>query len=227
MSDLSFQVEGAEAVAFAASPLLALKLRISNAPADQPVHSVLLRCQVQIDAPWRSYQAREEEGLRDLFGAKERWATTLKKILWMNVAATVPAFTGSTVVDLQLPCTYDLNVAAAKYFHAVEKGEVPLILLFSGTLFYEGEDGLLQVSQIPWSKEASFRLPVRLWKDVMDMYFPNLGFVTLSRDVLDRLHRYKVARGLPSFDQALEALLPADPAPALPPLSPLPPGADA
>ncbi|GAC1552451.1 MAG: DUF6084 family protein [Myxococcales bacterium] len=221
MPDLSFQVEGAEPVAFAASPLLALKLRVRNAPAEQPIHSVLLRCQVQIDAPWRVYQAREEEALRDLFGAKERWATTLKKVLWMNVAATVPAFVGSAAVDLHLPCTYDLNVAATKYFHAVEKGEVPLLLLFSGTVFYEGEDGFLQVAQIPWSKEASLRMPVRLWKDVMDMYFPNTGFVPLRRDVLDRLHRYKVTNGLPTFEQAMESLLPADPAPALPP------GADA
>ena len=216
MPDLSFLVEGAEAVAFAAAPMIAIKLRVGNTPAQQAIHTVVLRCQVQIDAPWRVYQPREEEGLRDLFGAKERWGQTLKKVLWLNASAMVPGFTGSVLVDLQLPCSYDLNVAAAKYFHAVEKGEVPLLLLFSGTVFYAGDDGMLQVTQIPWSKEAAYRMPVRLWKEVMDMYFPNQGFITLHRDVLDRLHRYKVGRGLPTFEQALETLLPKEEAPPPP-----------
>lgn len=219
MPELSFQVEGAEAVPFAAAPLLALKLRIENRPEAEPIHSIALRCQIQIDAPWRTYHAREAAGLRDLFGAEERWSTTLRKVLWMNVSQTVPGFSGSAVVDLQLPCSYDLNVTSAKYFHAVEKGEVPLELLFSGTVFYAGEDGALQATQIPWSKEAAFRLPVRVWKEMIDMYFPNSGFVSLRRDVLDRLFRYKVARGMTSFEQALESLLPQDAAP--------PPGGDA
>lgn len=219
MPDLSFQVEGAEAVPFAAAPLLALKLRVTNSPAGQPIHSVVLRCQIQIDAPWRVYQPREEEGLRDLFGARDRWSTTLKKVLWMNVSQMVPGFTGSVVTDLQLPCSYDLNVASAKYFHAVEKGEVPLELLFSGTVFYAGEHGDLQVAQIPWSKETAFRLPVRVWKDMIEMYFPNSGFLLLRRDLLDRFFRYKVARGLPGFEQAMESLLP--------PEQPVPAGGDA
>jgi hypothetical protein len=217
MPDLSFAVEGAEAVPFAAAPLLALKLRVENQPAAEPIHTIVLRCQIQIDAPFRVYQPPEEEGLRDLFGARERWGQTLKRILWMNASAMVPGFTGTTAVDLQLPCTFDLNVASAKYFHALEKGEVPLLLLFSGTVYYEGAEGLLQVAQIPWSKETSFKLPVRVWKEVMEMYFPNVGFLMLHRDALDRLYRYKVANSLPTFEQALESLLPAEqPLPVLP-----------
>jgi hypothetical protein len=213
MPDLGFAVESVEAVPFAAAPLLALKLRIENRPVEEPIHSIALRCQIQIDAPFRIYQPLEEEGLRDLFGERERWGKTLKKVLWMNVSTTVPGFTGSTSIDLQLPCTYDLNVASAKYFHALESGEVPLLLLFSGTVYYEGTEGALQVAQIPWSKETSFKLPVRVWKEVMELYFPNLGFLILRRDVIDRLHRHKMARGMTTFEQALESLLPADPAP--------------
>ena len=55
----------------------------------------------------------------------------------------IPAFTGSTIADLQIPCTFDFNVAATKYFHGVSDGEIPLSLLFSGTLFYAGPEGAL------------------------------------------------------------------------------------
>src|ERR1700694_1754119 len=73
MPDLGFAVESVEAVPFAAAPLLALKLRIENRPVEEPIHSIALRCQIQIDAPFRIYQPLEEEGLRDLFGERERW----------------------------------------------------------------------------------------------------------------------------------------------------------
>ena len=106
-----------------------------------------------------------------------------------------------------MPCTYDFNVAAAKYFHALRDGEVPLLLLFSGTVFYRGEGGALQIAPVPWSKEAAFRLPVRVWKEMMERHYPNSAVLRLRRDVFDRLHRFKVERGLPTFDQAMEALL--------------------
>lgn len=217
MPDLSFQVESAEPQLFAAAPLLAFKLRITNAAADEPVHAIALRCQIRIEPARRSYKAEHQVPLLDLFGEPQRWSQTLRSRLWTHCGVTVPPFTGSLLVDLPVPCTYDFNVAAAKYFYALDDGEVPLLLLFSGTVFHAGEDETLQIAQIPWEKEANFRLPVRIWRTMMDHYYPNSGWLCLRKDVLDRLYRYKIRRGLPTWEQALESLLPALDAPDQPP----------
>ncbi|MEP6637649.1 MAG: DUF6084 family protein, partial [Acidobacteriota bacterium] len=117
---------------------------------------------------------------------------------------------GSALVDLPVPCTVDFNVAAAKYFAALEDGEVPLNLMFSGTVFYEGADGALQVEQIPWDREAKYRLPVSVWKEMMDIYYPNMAWLCLRRDVFERLSQYKMDRGIPTWEAALESLLPSE-----------------
>jgi hypothetical protein len=111
-------------------------------------------------------------------------------------------------VDLPVPCTFDFNVAAAKYFYALDEGGVPLSLLFSGTIFHEREGAGLQVAQIPWDKEVTFHLPVRVWKEMMEQYYPNTAWLCLRRDVFDRLYQYKSRHGLPTWEQALEDLLP-------------------
>jgi hypothetical protein len=205
--DLSFQILGAEPQAFAASPLLLFKLGITNADPEERIHTVALRCQIQIEAARRRYSDRDQERLLDLFGEPERWGQTLRTMLWTHTSAVVARFEGETVVDLPVPCTFDFNVAAAKYFAGVEDGEVPLCLQFSGTVFYEAASGALQVAQIPWSKEAKYRLPVQSWKAMMDIYYPNIAWLCLRRDAFDRLYEYKMRRGLPTWEQALESLL--------------------
>lgn len=207
MPDLSFQVEGAEALSFAAAPLLIFKLRITNSEANEPIHTVALRCQIQFETTRRHYRKDEQERLLDLFGEPERWGQTLRTMLWTHASTVVTPFTGSTLVDLPVPCTFDFNVAAAKYFAGLEDGEVPLALLFSGTIFYEAADGALQTSQISWEKEAKYRLPVRVWQEMMDLYYPNSAWLCLRRDAFDRLYQYKMRRGIPTWEQALESLL--------------------
>ncbi|HWS99727.1 MAG TPA: DUF6084 family protein [Pyrinomonadaceae bacterium] len=209
MPDLSFQVEGAEAVAFAASPTLSFKLRVANADAREQIQTIALRCQIQIEAAQRRYAAREQERLLDLFGEPERWSQTLRAMLWTHASVIVKPFRGDTLVELHVPCTFDFNVAAAKYFAGLEDGEVPLNLMFSGTVFYEAADAGLQAEQIPWDREARFRLPVRAWKEMMDLYYPNTAWLCLRRDVFDRLNQYKMRRGIPTWEQALTSLLPA------------------
>jgi hypothetical protein len=206
--NLSFHVEGAEAIPFAASPLLALKLRITNANPEEPVHSIALRCQIQIQSARRRYTAQEQERLTDLFGAPDRWSQTLRDMLWTHASAVVPAFAGSIVTDVQVPCTFDFNVAATKYFHGIDSGHIPLLLLFSGTVFYAAEDGALQVTQIPWNLDAKFQLPVEVWKQMMDLYYPNSVWLTLRRDVFDRLLAYKSRHGIPTWEQTIESMLP-------------------
>jgi hypothetical protein len=204
--DLEFKLEGAEVADFAAIPSLVFKLRIENLE-DEPVRSVALNTQIRIAATGRHYEAAEQERLLELFGEPSRWKDTLRSLLWTHTVLQVPRFSGSTVVDMPVACTYDLEVVAAKYFYALQDGEVPLEFLFSGTIFYAGEDGRLQTTRISWEKEAEFRLPVRLWKEMMDQYFPNSAWVRLRKDVFDQLYNYKVRKGLPTWEATVEALL--------------------
>lgn len=209
MPELHFQIEGAEPVAHAAVPLIALKLRITNVPADEAIHTLTLRCQVQIEPAKRRYQPQEQEKLRDLFGEPERWSRTVKPLLWMNTTVAVPGFSDSLVVDLELPCTFDFNVAATKYFHALDTGEIPLCVVFCGTVFYKGTDDRLQIAQVPWDREASFRLPISVWKEMMEMHFPNSAWLCLQRDSFEQLYEYKMRHGLPTWEQAIARALAA------------------
>jgi hypothetical protein len=207
MPDLSFRVESAEPVTFAATPALILKLRIDNADPQEVIHTVALRCQIQMEVTRRRYTPEEQEQLRDLFGEPSRWGQTLRSMLWTNVSLMVPRFQGTTIADLQVPCTFDFNVAATKYFHGLSDGEVPLNLMFSGTVFYADETGALQAAPIPWNKEARYRLPVKAWQDMMDLYYPNTAWLCLRKDVFDRLNQYKMSHGIPAWEQTLERLL--------------------
>ncbi|MCA1686881.1 MAG: DUF6084 family protein [Planctomycetia bacterium] len=213
MPDLNFRVDGAEADRFAAAPLLVFKLHASEAVAagaePTPIHSVALRCQIRIEPARRHYTDPEKERLLDLFGTPERWGQTLRPMLWTHVSASAPPFTGEAVLDLPVPCSADFNLAASKYFEALEGGEVPLCFLFSGTIFYEADGGSLQVEQISWEKEAYFRLPASTWREMMDLHHPNTAWLTLRKDVFDRLALYRSRQGLPTWEHALERLLTA------------------
>ncbi|RKE36144.1 hypothetical protein B0G76_2303 [Paraburkholderia sp. BL23I1N1] len=207
MPDLGFTVESAEVVPFAAAPLLTFRLRVTNTPAQEEIASVTLQCQIQIEAARRRYTPAEQYGLEDLFGSPPRWGETLRTLLWTHTTAITPPFSGECALELPVPCSYDFNVAATKYFHGLEEGEIPLMLQFSGTVFYRDGGGALQAAPIPWHKEAAYRLPVALWRDMMTRYYPNCAWLCLHRDVFDRLSRYKSRRGLTSWEQAVTSLL--------------------
>jgi hypothetical protein len=204
--DLDFGIEGAEVLEYAAAPSLLFKLRVENLE-EEPIRSVSLNTQVRIAATQRHYDTAERQRLLEVFGAPHRWGQTLRSLLWAHTTLQVPRFSGSTVVDMSIPCTYDMEVIGSKYFHALEDGEVPLEFLFSGTVFYAAEGGRLQVARISWEKEAEFRLPVRLWKETMERYFPNSAWIRLHKDAFDQLYDYKVRMGLPTWEAAVEALL--------------------
>lgn len=208
MPELNFEIFEAEALPFAASPQLSFKLGIANAKESETIHTISLQCQIMIESVRRRYSPAEQAHLRDLFDEPERWSDTLRTMLWTHSSVTVSSFTGNTTVNLPVECTYDFNIAATKYFAGLEEGEVPLLLQFSGTYFYAGENGMLQASQIPWTKETKFRLPVRVWQEMMEIYYPNSSWLQLRRDVFDQLHRYKIRHAIPTFEQVLERLLP-------------------
>jgi hypothetical protein len=207
MSQLTFEIAGARAEPYAVVPTLAFALRIGEA-SGQPIHSMALRCQIQIEPRRRPYSAAEEVRLLELFGEPKRWGDTQKTLLWTQASLMVPGFTASTEVTLPITCTYDFEITAAKYFQALDEGEIPLLFLFSGTVFAKNGPGI-SVQPVPWEKEAAFRLPVRTWREVMDLYFPGSAWIRLRRESFDALHRFKGRRALPTWDDAVEALLAA------------------
>ncbi|MBA2639928.1 MAG: hypothetical protein H0U77_08025 [Nocardioidaceae bacterium] len=205
MAELDFTVLDVVPEPYAAAPNLLARIRIEER-SGETVHALALRCQVRIEPQRRRYSEAEERGLLDLFGGRERFAQTLRPFLWLHASTVVQGFTGSVDVDLVLPCTYDIEVSGAKYLGGVRDGEVPLLFLYNGTVFTRGASGFT-VSQIPWDRESSYRLPVQVWRDLMDAHFPNAGWVRMRRDTMEALAEYKAARGLTSWDETVETLL--------------------
>ncbi|MGF1427182.1 DUF6084 family protein [Kitasatospora sp. LaBMicrA B282] len=209
MTQLAFACTGVRADPYAAGPTLVFRLRITASGGEQ-VHALALRCQLRIEPARRPYGEAEGERLTDLFGDRSRWGSTLNPIQFAQVALMVPGFTGETEADLVVPCTYDLEVAATRYLRALDGGEVPLLLLFSGTAF--AGPGGFQVTPVPWDKEAQVRMPAATWQAAMDQHFPGCGWLRLPGDLMDELLAYRSRRALPSWEAALRDLLGRAPA---------------
>lgn len=204
---LTVSVAGAGVVEYAAVPTLGFQARIETGDA-RPVQSVVLHAQIRIAAAARPYDAEEQRRLVELFGVPAEWGRSLRSLLWTHAAVRVPTFTQSATVHIPVTCTYDFDVAAAKYLHALGDGEVPLEFLFSGTVFYIS-GARLRAAQIPWQTEAQYRLPVAVWREVMEHYFPHSAWLRLDRDTFDRLYAYKSGRTLATWEDAVHALLDA------------------
>ncbi|MBV8932714.1 MAG: hypothetical protein JO285_09235, partial [Kutzneria sp.] len=189
MAELAFDCVDVRPQRYSTAPTLVFRLRIAEVNA-APVHAIALRVQIRIEPQRRSYDEQEAELLTSLFGDRSRWGETLKPMQFATASVMVPSFTGSGEVDVEVPCTYDLEVAAGKYFHALRDGVIPMILLFSGTVFATSEQGFW-VQQIPWHQEATYRLPVRVWGELMNTYFPNEAWLRVTRETVDAMLRYK------------------------------------
>ncbi len=205
MTELVFDCVGAHADRYAVTPQMSLVLRIAET-SGQKVEAIALRCQIRIEPTRRRYTDAEAERLNDLFGDTQRWAETLKPLQFTTVSVMVPGFTGSTEVDLPVMLSYDMEIGSTRYFAGLESGEIPLLLLFSGTVFAMA-DGRLQAQQVPWSKEASCRLPVSLWREAIDMHFPDSAWIRMSLRTMDELQRFKSRQALPTWDATIAALL--------------------
>jgi len=205
VADLAFGCLNATAERFTATPTLTFTLAITEATQAE-VHAIALRCQIRIEPQRRRYSAAEAQRLHDLFGDTSRWADTLKPIQLAMVSMMVPGFSAATEAELQVPCTYDLEVASARYLQALDDGTIPLLLLFSGTIFFRHGSGF-RVEPVPWSAEASYRLPVSVWHELVEMHFPGSAWLRCSRPTLDALAEFKSRHALPTWDATLSALL--------------------
>lgn len=211
MSGYAFTVLDVFAEPYAAAPQLTARVRVEESTG-QTVHAIALRCQVRIEPQRRGYSEDDEAGLRSIFGDRSRWTETLKPFLWMQCNTTVQGFTGVTEADLALPCTYDFDVTASRYLHSLGDGTVPLTFLFSGTVFTRGLNGF-GVEQVPWDCDARYSLPVSVWRQMIDLYYPGTGWIRLDRDVLRRLADVRSRRELTSWDETVDTLLTETPSP--------------
>jgi Family of unknown function (DUF6084) len=201
-----FEVLGARPVKYAAAPMLTLDLQISE-PSGRPVYMIALTIQLMIEPARRRYDDETRERLLELFGPPGRWAVTTRSLVWTQLDVLVPAFTGITTVAVPIACNYDLEVAAAKYLHSLPDGEAPLALHFNGMIYYQGDDGGLQMILVPWTKSIDFRMPVSVWLQTIEHYYPNTGWAALRSETLRALQREKLRRGLATFDATVAALL--------------------
>lgn len=203
MPNLHFTITGAAPVPYAASPLLALDVRVRT---DEPVESVLLRTSVRIEAGARATTPAEDARLKELFGTKELWSRGSRSLLWTQVVNVVSAFQEETLIAITLPCSYDLAAIASKYLRALEGGSVPIRAQFSGTAFFRREQGL-SAAPIAHDREAEHALDVHTFRAVLDQHFPDAAVVTLRRDLYERLDARRIERGHSSFDEVVEELI--------------------
>ena len=207
MTALEFGIVDIAPEPYTAAPTLLAKLGIRE-DTGATVHALALRCQLRIEPRRRNYGPDEEAALTDLFGTRDRWGTTLAPFPWLHASTVVPGFEGACETTLPLACTYDFEVAASRYLHALCGGAVPLLALFSGTVFTRGTTGFA-VEQVPWDREARYDLPVQVWRDLMRAHFPDSGYARLTHATLAALARFKAERGLTDLDATITALLDA------------------
>jgi Family of unknown function (DUF6084) len=205
MAELSFSVVDVVPEPYAAAPNLLARIRVEETTGTR-VHALALRAQIRIEPQRRRYDDTEERALLDLFGDRTRYAQTLKPFPWLHASTVAQGFAGTTEIELPLPCTYDFDVAGTTYLHALREGEIPLLFLFSGTVFTRGATGF-SVEQVPWDCEARYRLPVAVWRDLMAAFFPGTEWLRMRRDTVEALAHYRHVRGLTSWDDAVTALL--------------------
>jgi hypothetical protein len=204
--DPDFEILRATPVERAAAPTLSFTVRATD-DSGRRVFTIAATAVISIEPSKRRYDGETRERLLELFGEPQRWASTTTSFRWAQAEALVGSFEGSTEFELVVPCTYDLELAAAKYFYGLADGEAPLRFHFNGTVFYEADDGRMQIVQVPWDRSPRFRMPVEAWRGAIDAVYPFRAWVPLDRETLERLRRRKAERGLPTFDAALTELL--------------------
>ncbi len=201
-----FAVLGVRAVPYAAAPMLSLDLQVTE-NTGREVYMIALGIQLMLEPARRGYDDATRAKLYELFGAPERWGTTTRSLVWARLDAVIPAFTATTTVAVTVPVSFDLELAAAKYLYALPDGMAPMALHFNGTVYYPDDHGSLQMVLVPWSCSADYRMPIALWRETVEHYYPNTGWVALQTPTLHALERRRVTRGLPTYDACLRELL--------------------
>lgn len=204
--DPEFEVVGARNVRSAAVPTLAFEASASNSSSLR-VLFMALTAMITVEPGKRSYDDETRARLVELFGEPERWASTTGSFRWAQVGAVVPVTGPESRFELEVPCTYDHEIAAAKYFGGVTEGVFPLRFHFNGTVYYEDESGRLQIVPLPWDRSTRFELPAQVWREMIASHYPRGGWIRLNEDTLQELGRHKAATGTPTLDRCVSDLL--------------------
>ncbi len=202
MIPVTFKITGASAKPHAASPTISFDVRVTSS---ESVEAMVLRAEIRIEPQWRRFDGQEQQLLDDMFGAPERWGTTLRTLAWADLPAIVTGFNGETQTRIDVPCTYDFDVTATRFFHALSDGDVPVRMLFSGAIFYAGDRGFW-CERVPWSAEAAYRMPVTVWRDAMRACYGTDAILRVKAETLQKLHRLRALGGALSWDALLERL---------------------
>ena len=205
-----FDIVGARADEYAASPTVIFSVRVRE-PSEREVYTIALSTRILVDPTGRGYDETARESLYDLFGPSETMAASMQSLVWGQVAVLLPSFTGELTFDVPIACTYDLEVASAKYFASLADGVAPLDFHFNGTIFYSGDSDRLQIVHVPWSCTARYRMPVATWRKAVAACFAQTGWIRIHEETLNRLRRRQAERGAPSFDAVVSDLLEESP----------------
>jgi hypothetical protein len=207
MTALSLSVMNARPSAQTAAPGITFRLRIEAVGPGGGIHTLALRCQTRIEARQRRYTKDEHARLYELFGDISQWDRSLGGVTWAHSSLVVPSFDRQIDIDMPVQCTYDLEVASAKYLHAVRDGDVPLTFAFSGTIFKVTDTGRMSIEPVPWELVVSFRMPAQVWQSAMDQFFPGGGWLRLQRETIDRLQAFRGRHAVLTWDEAIGLLL--------------------
>jgi hypothetical protein len=173
-----FSVVDAKPKHYAASPTIVFRLRIG---CDDQVEAMVLRVQIRIEP------RRHNNG---------------HPFAWADIPVMVPAFTGETFVDVNVPCTYDFDNTAARFFNDVEAGEIPLRFFFTGSIFRRTEESF-SVSMLSWQSECAYRMPLEVWQDAMRACYGDSVLIRIDRETFERLQRLRTQTGATSWDAVL------------------------
>jgi hypothetical protein len=209
MSELAVEVpvpelsiSGVEPEPNAAMPHLRFAVEVRDA-SGREIYTIALTAQVHIDADRRAYEPETRERLLDLFGEAARIPATAGSLVLARVETLVPSFRGTGGFALAVPFSGDLELATTRYLASLPDGGVPLTFHFNGSIFYCGEADRLQVTLVPWSCSARYRVPVTTWRELIERRYAGSGFVRLQADTLEALRARRAARGLPTFDATI------------------------
>jgi hypothetical protein len=201
-----FAVSGVELDPHAATPLLRFAIDVSDA-GGREIYTIALAAQVQIDGDRRAYDPETRERLHDLFGEPEQIPQTAGPVQIGRVETLVPSFRGACSFTLAVPLSGDVELAATRYLASLADGTVPLSFHFNGSIFYCDDADRLQVTLVPWSCDAHYRLRLGDWRSLIERRYAAAGFVRVQADTLEALRRRRTERGLASFDATIRDAL--------------------